>query len=135
MAPIAGGGCLGAGYTPYVPAAPVIMEPTAPAAPAPAPMADESKSSANITIELPANATLYVDGRPISGTGATRRFHTPELPIGQAFYYDMKAEVEVDGQTVTEEIQVIVRGGENLSRSFGQLIALTGGSDRNVAVK
>jgi uncharacterized protein (TIGR03000 family) len=92
-------------------------------------------ASANITIELPATATLIVDGRPVTGTGTTRQFHTPELPAGQAFYYDMKAEVEVGGRKVVEEIKVVVSAGDNLSKTFGKLLAAAGGDVRTVAVK
>jgi uncharacterized protein (TIGR03000 family) len=143
MAP--NGGCYGG-----VPVAPVIMEPApmAPVMPAPAPnpvpptvpgTGDKDKpkgnASANITIELPVNATLYVDGRPTAGTGATRQFHTPELPAGQPFYYDMKAEVEVGGRTVVEEMKVVVRAGDTLTHSFGQLLAAAGGPANRVAAK
>jgi hypothetical protein len=61
------------------PMAPVVM----PAAPAPAPTpatSPEKKTSANITIEVPAGATLYVDGQATQTTGTVRQFHTPELP-------------------------------------------------------
>jgi uncharacterized protein (TIGR03000 family) len=147
MAPA--GGCYGGVG---VPVAPVIMEPapTAPATPTPAPepkpvppsvpgAGDKDKpkgnASANITIELPVNATLYVDGRPTAATGSVRQFHTPELPAGQPFYYDMRAEVEVGGRTVVEEIKVVVRAGDTLTRSFGQLLAAAGGPTDRVAAK
>jgi len=124
-------------------AAPVIMEPAPAPAPAttPAPMTppagdkDNKKSTANIIIELPANATLYVDGQPTGTTGALRNFHTPELPAGQAFYYEMKAEVVVGGQTVTEELRVVVHAGDELNKSFGKLIAAAAGAEKKVAAK
>lgn len=141
MTPYSGGcnGCFGGGYTPYVPSGPVIMEPVpaapVPAAPTPVAPMPEKKASANITVELPAGATLYVDGQAVAGTGATRQFHTPELPAGQAFYYDMKAEIEVGGRKVAEEMKVVVAAGDKVAKSFGQLIAAANGTDKAVAVK
>ena len=78
---------------------------------------------ASLEIELPAGATLFVDGRMVPGTGSVRTFSTPELPAGKTYYYDMKAEVTVDGKVVHEEHRVVVRGGESLKQSFGELIA------------
>ena len=78
---------------------------------------------ASLQIELPAGATLFVDGRMVPGTGSVRTFSTPELPAGKTYYYDMKAEVTVDGKVVHEEHRVVVRGGESLKQSFGELIA------------
>jgi uncharacterized protein (TIGR03000 family) len=118
------------------PAAPVVMPPAP--APTPAPMPSttpEKKASANITIEVPAGATLYVDGQATQATGAVRQFHTPELPADQAFFYDMKAELVVNGQTVVEEIKVVVTGGESVTKSFGKLIAAATGDGKAVAAK
>ena len=83
----------------------------------------------------PSGGTVYVDGQPTVATGATRQFHTPELPVGQAYFYDMKAVVEVGGRKVVEEMKVVVGGGGSVTRSFGQLLAAAGGADRQVASK
>lgn len=131
MAPV---GCVG--YAPVVmPAAPVPTTP-APMPTTPAPTTTpEKKTSANITIELPADAALTVDGEPTRTTGTVRLFHTPELQAGQAYYYDMKAEVVVDGRTVVEEMRVVVTGGEQVTKSFGKLIAAAKGDAKTVAAK
>lgn len=139
-----GGGCYGGciGAIPVAPAGPVTIygaDQAVPIAPAPTPApttpAPEKKTSANITLELPAAATLYVDGQPTQTTGGVRQFHTPELPAGEAFFYDMKAEVVVDGRTVTEELRVVVHAGDVLSKSFGKLIAAAKGDEKKVAAK
>lgn len=82
-------------------------------------------SCANITIELPATAKLFVDGNAIVGSGTTRQFHTPELPKGENYFYEMKAEIVVDGQVVVQNLKVVVRSGETIQRTFGELIAAT----------
>jgi len=83
----------------------------------------EAKASASLSIELPAAAKLYVDGHLIEGGGESRQFHTPELPRGQAFFYEVKAVVEVNGKSEVEEKRVVVKAGESLRESFPRLIA------------
>lgn len=85
--------------------------------------AKPNAAPARLTVELPAAAKLYVDGALVSGDAATRNFHTPDLPPGKTFYYDLKAEVSVGGKTVTEEKRVLVRAGDTLNESFPKVIA------------
>ena len=83
----------------------------------------EGKASASLTVELPASATLFVDGNLIAGGGESRQFHTPELPRGQAFFYEVKAIVEVNGKLEVEEKRVVVKAGESLREAFPKLLA------------
>lgn len=78
---------------------------------------------ARLTIDLPADAKLFVDGTATKGEGTVRNFHTPDLPQGQSFYYELKAEVMIDGKPVTESRKVIVKAGDALSESFPTLTA------------
>ena len=80
-------------------------------------------SVANISIEMPANAKVFVDGQFISGSGEKRQFHTPALPKGQAYFYDVKAEIEVNGKTEVEEKRVVLKAGDELKESFPKLFA------------
>lgn len=86
-----------------------------------------ASSAARLTIELPATAKLIVDGKPTRGDGPTRQFHTPALPAGQAFFYEMRAEMEIDGKVEVEEKRVVVRAGEALTESFAKLAAAAAG--------
>ena len=78
---------------------------------------------ARLTIEVPAEAKLYVDGQLTKGEGTSRNFHTPDLVDGQSFFYELKAEVMVDGRPVSETKRVIVRSGEAFTESFPKLVA------------
>ncbi len=117
-------GCYGSGY-----AAPAVVIPVetpaapAPAVPAPAPKTDMKKDGASLRFQLPAEAKLFVDGRPAAGEGAERAFFTPPLQAGQRYFYDVKAELVVNGQTVVEEKRVIVTAGAELGESFPRLTA------------
>lgn len=115
-------------------AAPATVPPTAvpPASttpgpvPVPPPPPAEKKDAANIKFVLPAAAKLYVDGRLTNGTGEERPFYTPSLQAGQKFYYDLKAELEVNGEKVVETKRVIVQAGDNLRETFPKLLAAAG---------
>jgi uncharacterized protein (TIGR03000 family) len=132
-----------------VPVGPAVIDPVpvAPAGPAtplpasPAPASDAPKSGgtsaqapARLTVELPATAKLFVDGAEVAGAGAARQFHTPDLPAGELFFYDLRAEVEVNGVVQTEEKRVVVRAGEAVAASFAKLAAAVGDAGA-VAVK
>ena len=124
----------------------VPAQPAQPAQPTPAePAKPENKTSrfpttpgfantvataapAQLSIELPADATLYVDGQKTRGEGAVRKFHTPELPTGKSFYYELRAEILVNGKVEVEETRVVVRACDQLSCSFPKLIAAANAS-------
>ena len=113
----------GYGYAPSY-AAPAVVVPTETApAPAAGTKDGEKKSGASLKFQLPATAALFVDGRPAAGTGTERAFFTPPLEAGQKYFYDVRAEMTVGGQTVTEEKRVIVEAGSELTESFGKLFA------------
>lgn len=85
--------------------------------------AKPNAAPARLTVELPADAKLFVDGAVTKGEGNTRNFHTPDLPAGQTFYYELKAELVVDGKTVTEKKTVLVKAGDAISEGFPKLTA------------
>lgn len=91
-----------------------------------APPADAAVSApARLTIDMPPTAVLYVDGQPVAGDGKsdTRQFHTPDLPSGKAFYYELRADLVVNGKLETESKKVVVKAGERATQSFPKLIA------------
>lgn len=67
---------------------------------------DGEPLSARLTFEVPAGATLFVDGVAIPGSGSTRKFHTPPLPRGKTFYYEFRAEVR-NGDKIEKQEKVI----------------------------
>jgi uncharacterized protein (TIGR03000 family) len=78
---------------------------------------------ANLKFRLPADAKLYVDGRLTLVEGTERAFTTPPLLVGQKFYYEVKAELMVDGAVVVEEKRVVIESGSELTESFSKLFA------------
>jgi uncharacterized protein (TIGR03000 family) len=88
-------------------------------------LAAEGKDSARITVKLPADARLYVDGALCPLTSDTRSFTTPELNAGQKYYYTLKAEVLRGGEAHTARKRVIVEAGKDVAVEFTELTLQT----------
>jgi uncharacterized protein (TIGR03000 family) len=82
-----------------------------------------SGTGANIKFAVPAAARLFVDGRATTAAGTERSFVTPPLAAGQKYFYEVRAELVVDGLTVSEEQTVIVEAGAEVRASFPKLTA------------
>ena len=114
-------------YTSPSQIAPVIVPP--------AKVEVENKKGASLKFNLPANATLFVDGAKTPGAGTERSFFTPPLEAGQKYFYDVRAEIAIDGKTVVEEKRVIVEAGAEVSESFSKMIAAVSAAKTTVAGK
>jgi uncharacterized protein (TIGR03000 family) len=118
-------GCCG-GYSSYG-CHGVIVTPVTPATPSttiPSPTPKEVRavpqtSPAIISVQLPADATLYFDGMKMKATSTNRVFTTPALDPAKTFFYNIKAEVEQDGQLVSTTHRVQFRAGQRVQVSFG----------------
>ncbi len=75
-----------------------------------------------MSITLPADAKLYVDGQLTKTMDKSfRTFMTPDLDDGQEYRYVMKAEVVRDGIVQSETKTVIVKAGMEIREEFGTL--------------
>jgi uncharacterized protein (TIGR03000 family) len=75
-------------------------------------------AAAKVTVRLPADAKLWVDGKPTKQTGPVREFVTPPmLRAGLIYRYTFKAEWTENGRTVTQErpAQVRATGSTNVN--------------------
>jgi len=80
-----------------------------PAEPAPAPVVG---SSARITVQVPLDAKLWIDGQPTTQTGSIRYFETPtNLEPGRTYSYKLTAEWAENGQTVVREREITFQPG------------------------
>jgi uncharacterized protein (TIGR03000 family) len=86
------------------------------AEPAPKPKEGSKEASlarpATLVVSLPAEAKLQIDGVATTSTSATRVFTSPTLNPGKDYQYELKAEMVVNGQTMSTTKTVIVRAGE-----------------------
>lgn len=70
-----------------------------------------------IVVELPADATLKVDGEATAS--GVRVLVSPELPAGKEFHYTLTARVVRDGKPLQVEQRVSVRAGEESRINLG----------------
>jgi uncharacterized protein (TIGR03000 family) len=80
---------------------------------------------ARLVVALPEGAKLYVDGKLIPNAAARKSFSTPALARGQTYYYEVKAEMTVDDQPVSQTRRVLIRAGQTVREDFSSL-ATTG---------
>jgi uncharacterized protein (TIGR03000 family) len=74
--------------------------------------------AAELIIEKPADAQIFVDNQPVKSEGPTQRFATPVLDPSQAYYYMVRVEMNRDGRAVSESRRVIVHAGQTLQETF-----------------
>lgn len=86
---------------------------------------DDSQVSATgrarVVVSLPANGKLFVDDLPIRNAAEIKTFRTPELSKGQQYFYEMRAEVLVDGKVVSRTQRVTLTAGETIRADFSSL--------------
>jgi uncharacterized protein (TIGR03000 family) len=74
--------------------------------------ATPSGNTAQLVINLPADAKLSLDGQTMSGTSPVRVFQTPDLAPGSDYSYSLRAEITRNGQTQVVVRRATVRAGE-----------------------
>jgi uncharacterized protein (TIGR03000 family) len=93
-------GCTGTAPIPVAPKKEMPMKTSAPA---------------TITVSVPADAKITIDGAATKSTSTVRVFSTPELPVGSVYYYTITAEVVRDGKTLTASEKIAVEAGTSLN--------------------
>jgi len=80
--------------------------------------APKAAATAHLTVNLPAEARLWVDQVECPLTSAVRAFDTPPLQPGQVYYYTLRVQVNRPGGPVTDSQRVLVSAGQNVSVNF-----------------
>jgi uncharacterized protein (TIGR03000 family) len=75
-------------------------------------------TTGTILVNLPSDARLTVDGAPTTSTSDSRVLVREDLQPGYEYYYTLRAEAVVGGQTVTQMQRVAVRPGEQTRVAF-----------------
>jgi uncharacterized protein (TIGR03000 family) len=81
---------------------------------APSVAADRGK----LIVELPAGASLYIQGHLSRSTREQRHFTSPQLEAGRSYPYDLRVELVRDGKPVVETRTVVVKPGEVVRANF-----------------
>ncbi len=84
----------------------------------PAPQPDKKETQAKVVIDVPATASLYIDGQLMPKKAGTRTFVTPTLQPGQTYYYDIKLVQVEDGREQVQTSRVLLRPGEVVAATF-----------------
>ncbi len=80
------------------------------------PVVDADQIQLNVV--LPEAATVFVNGNRTKSTGAVRRFVSKDLEAGQSYRFEVRAEREVNGRTVTEQKTIVLVPGSSESIEF-----------------
>jgi uncharacterized protein (TIGR03000 family) len=78
-------------------------------------------AKAILTVELPADAKLYIGEQLMTSSAATRSFSTPELEPGRSYNFVLRAEAVRDGKTFRESKKIVLRAGEQFQTSLTNL--------------
>jgi uncharacterized protein (TIGR03000 family) len=78
-------------------------------------------NAATITVHLPADANLTIDGQPTRSTSGTRTFVSPPLEPGKTYTYTLRAEINRDGQPRDVKKTINVQAGRptDVTLDFG----------------
>jgi uncharacterized protein (TIGR03000 family) len=73
---------------------------------------------ARITVNLPADARLWVDQVECPLTSGVRAFNTPALQPGQTYFYTLRVQSQRNGTPVTDTQRVLLTAGANVTVTF-----------------
>ncbi|MFL5242483.1 MAG: TIGR03000 domain-containing protein [Gemmataceae bacterium] len=120
--PYYGSAVWGANYTNYAPPVQEVTEiPVREKKKTEAGPAGMKDAVARITVELPEDAKLTVDGVACPLTSTTRTLETPELQPGQKYTYTLEAQINRNGETISASRRVVFESGKLLNVDFRKL--------------
>ncbi len=97
---------------------PPVPKKVAPAPKKVPPAPKKKDDQARMTIQVPADAVVSLNGHQMKLTGKTRKFISPALPANNAYAYTVKVEIVRDGKLISIEQGQIVRAGKNYELTF-----------------
>ncbi len=71
-----------------------------------------------LTVHVPADAEVYVNGARTMSRGSLRRYVSRNMLDGLDYTYNVRVVAQVDGRPVTESKQIRVRAGEMANLAF-----------------
>jgi len=77
-----------------------------------------SARAARVTVRLPADARLFIDGELCPLTSATRSFNTPALQPGREYTYNLRMEVTRNGVRRAQSQRVTFSAGRQVTVDF-----------------
>ena len=77
-----------------------------------------SGTEVQLTVDVPMNAKVFVNGNPTKATGTSRQFVSKDLSPSEAYRFEVQAVYEVDGKEVSQTKTVIAKSGSAESLVF-----------------
>ena len=85
-------------------------------------MQSAANESIQLTVEVGADAKIYVNGKLTKSLSRTRYFVSRDLKPGKDYQFNVRAEVNgSDGKLISESLQVTMIAGENKTIRFSLL--------------
>jgi uncharacterized protein (TIGR03000 family) len=78
----------------------------------------KSEELARLTVFVPADAKITIDGEKTSSVGQVRRYVSPPLVVGKGYTYTVKATWKDNGKDVIREREARVRAGQETVLDF-----------------
>ena len=77
-------------------------------------------ASVYLSVRVPADAEIWVDGVATRQTGTSRKFVSPPLSAGQEYTYELTARWTENGREVVQTRRIDVTAGDRKSVDFTQ---------------
>lgn len=110
-------GCDYGGCSSYQPAAPASPTPATP--PAPPKTTGISSDGGYLTVSVPSDAKVTINGMETRSTGSQRQFCSLGLEPGRRYPYVVRAQVVRNGQVQEDTRTAILTAGQSASLNFG----------------
>jgi uncharacterized protein (TIGR03000 family) len=78
----------------------------------------QADNTAHVTVTVPADAEIWIDGTKTISAGVVRQFQSPPLTPGQRYNYDIRAHWTEHGHEVTQTQKVEVTAGGRTNLTF-----------------
>jgi uncharacterized protein (TIGR03000 family) len=72
----------------------------------------------SITVRVPSNAEVFIQGKKMSETGSERRFSLPSLDPSTTYDYDVKITWSENGNKISDEKHLKIHGGDHQSLTY-----------------
>jgi uncharacterized protein (TIGR03000 family) len=102
----------------YVPSGGLPLQYPPPSDSEPNPAAAPTATPADVTVNVPASAEVWFDGRKMTSTGSVRNYQTPPLSPNQRYSYNVKARWEENGREVVQNQVISFAPGNHTAVTF-----------------
>jgi uncharacterized protein (TIGR03000 family) len=92
------------------------------------------KRAVEITLHVPEDATVWIDGNQTTSTGTTRLFACPPIPAGRNYSYEVRVRWTEEGRTVERKRQLSFQAGDHITLDLASGTVSVQGYERLASV-